>query len=270
MSSEPSEPPAAPEEGAPAPSEQPNASESELIRQKLVAAIEGGADLRDKATRVRVCHEIEADLKVPYGNVTKQVNAALKAAAQAAGQPTESVTRQVGGAKVKVRIPPEVPAPSAPEQPSEPAGGTETPAPAAAPAPSKPKMSDVFRACKDEKELHETSEYKWLHVQVNTGVTFIDGLYKQIGIVEADKGIMSNAPPGVDMVDLTVQMCMKYDWNVPDRLEKMVFFGAWGALLVLPALAKFGILDDIKNGKLGKKKDPKKSDEPLTKTEPKV
>ncbi|MEM3160168.1 MAG: hypothetical protein QXJ74_05240 [Nitrososphaera sp.] len=258
--SDPSEPPAAPEEGAPAPSDE---SETQRILKELAGAIDSGNDLTIKKVRQSVCHDIEARLQVPYGNVTKQVPKALRMAAEKnGGPPAERVKRNLGGASSTVTIPP----PAAAETPApEPAA----PAQASPPAPSKPKMSDVYRAAANEAELKKTPEYRWLEAQVKTGITFVDGIYKQIGLVD-DKGIMGQAMLGVDMVDLTVQMCMKYDWSVPDRIEKLVFFGAWGALLVMPALAKFGILDDIKSGNLGKKKDAKKSDEPLTNTETKV
>lgn len=255
--SAPTEPPAAP----PAAGEP---SESEKIRRALVDAISQGSDLRDKATRVKVCHDIETALSVPYGNVTKQVNAALKIAAASAGRP-EEVSRQAGGAKVTIRVPtPSTP----PEEPPTGSSGKDQPAPQASteqpPAPAKPKMSQIYLACTEE-QLRKTTEYRWLAAQIKMGTNLVDGIYEKFGLTEPGKGIMSQAPSGVDMVDMTVQMCMKYDWSVPDRLEKLAFFGAWGALLILPPLAKFGIIDDIKSGKLGgKKKDQKKSDEPLS------
>jgi hypothetical protein len=263
--SENSEPPVAPAEGAPAPSDE---SESQRILKELKAAIDTGADLTIKEQRVNTCHAIEAKLQVPYGNVTKLVKRALRD--KVGNVPPTDFKRSFGGSSSEVTIPPPA-APSTPEQPAEQAAeSTAASVQASPPASLKPKMSDVYRAAANEDELRKTPEYKWLHMQVKTGVTFIDGIYKQVGIADADKGIMANAPPGVDMVDLTVQMCMKYDWNVPDRLEKLVFFGAWGALLVLPPLAKFGILDDIKSGKLGKKKVDKKSDKPLADTKVQV
>lgn len=252
---------------APAAESGENSSESEEIRQRLIALVNNGYDLRNTERnapkgKIAACHIVADDMKVPYGNVTKQVKAALRDAAVAGGKP-ESVRKSAGSAKVNVKLPPPSTPPAAPSEPAAGSGDKSE--------PDKPDLRAVYLAAKNETELRETPEYRWLAAQVKMGINIIDEMYKQIGLVDPEKSIMSNAPPGVDMVDLTVQMCMKYNWYVPDRLEKLAFFGSWGALLILPPLAKFGILDDIKSGKLGKKKpDPKQSDKPLTDTGTKV
>lgn len=241
---------------------EPSESESQRIREALLLEVDGGADLRDREARIAASHKIAAALAVPYGNVAKQVGKVLKLAAKNTGAQPETATKKVGTSRVTINVPkataPEETALAAEQATTEPV------------APAKPKMSAIYAAAKGEAELRGTLEYKWLHKQVEVGVKFIEGMYGKLGIIEDGKGLAE--PKEMEMMqDMTVQICMKYDWSIPDRMEKIIFIGAWGMLLVLPPLAKFGILDDIKSGKLGKgKKDAKKSDEPLTDTEKKV
>ncbi len=242
----------------------PDISEGERIRRLLVAKIESGTDLRDREQRIAACHEIEKELNVPYGNIVKQVEKSLRIAAKNAGQPPESFKKSVGGAEVEVKSPKRVTEDTAPAA-AAPEGKAAEQA-----KPPKPKLSDIYAAAANEKELRETMEYRWLRKSIETGRDFVQGTYQKIGILEKEETLIPKEQEEM-MLDMSAQMCMKYDWKMPEQIEKIMFLGSWGMLLILPPLAKFGILEDIKNGTLGKKKkDDKKSSEPLAKTGQKV
>lgn len=259
MSSPPSEPaPAAPAADKP--------SETEQILKELTAAIDAGNDLTDKPTRVRVCHEIEAKLTVPYGNVTRLVTRALRTAAQKGGAPPDRVKRNLGGADAEVELPPQAPAEPAPSQPSQ------TPQPQTldgddkqqTPGQNKVNYGEVFARCNSLDELRKTPEY--IFIRMNYEMAFKQGVFK----VYETFGIPVNedsTKAADQLCDAWAVMHMKHNWQWPASLEKVMLIGGTATVLLLPPLAHFGILDTIKSGKLGKKKDDKKdpphSDRPL-------
>jgi len=264
-------------------SDQPDAaapadvSESENIRQALIRHIEAGADFTDSAARQRAGHEVEKELNVPYGNVCKQFGKAWKIAKSKKGL-TDSATKNIGSAKVTFRKPED-------KQPEEqpPASGTtqagQPPEQAAQQqaVPAGQQVTDyrsVFEKCNSIEDFRKTTEYQFL--RLNYEMMFKEGafkIYDMFGIpvspdlMQAEKGKESK----IDMLcDAWAIMHAKNNWQFPGWVEKALLFGGTAAVLLLPPLAHFGIIDDIKNMGKKKDKDAKASDAPLASTETKV
>ncbi|AIF85424.1 hypothetical protein NTE_03396 [Candidatus Nitrososphaera evergladensis SR1] len=263
---------------APATADKP--SETQRILKELAAAIDSGSDLTNKETRVRVCHDIEARLQVPYGNVTKQVNRALREAAQKAGAPPASVKRNLGGSTTEVKIPPLAQAEQAATSTEPAARSTEPAAPGQqASQPQRPENA-ILAKYNNLEELMAGPEYQRLYLTFYSAFSEVHGMYARIGIPPFEEEIEFTVV-GSDGTTRKQKMLrtqhlaqqwalamIKFGWDFPPWLEKGMLIGGTLLTLAMPPLAHFGLLDDIKSGfgrknKKDAKPEPEKSENPL-------
>lgn len=232
-------------------------SQSEEIRRELVAQFNSGQDPTAPKARARICHAVADKLHPKYSHldkdtffssVSRQWKKALEEFTGKQIEPTLTSSK-VGGGKVEV----EIPAPRQQEQ-----------QPQAEPQQQEPQR--VIRTYATMDELKESLEYQQQYLEYYV-------LFEEAAQIEAAFGMQRPQPIALtvqgkevvyDPIDQLAQKwaiaTVKYGWEFPEWLNKVILFGSTGLVFVAPILAQLGILGD----KQEKKKDePEKSDEPL-------
>lgn len=231
-------------------------SQSERIIEELLKEIESGADLAIKHEKVAACHRVEERLNVPYVNVTKQVQKALKIWAQKQGRnPPPESQKKAAASNATVTVETGEDGAGA----DEPASQVTTPASPAATEPEEIDMSAefrrIYRSCKSLDELRATTEYKFIKGYLDMGAGMVAGMYKRINV---DPYEFVPEDQMETLKDFTAQMSMKYGWKIDERIEKAVLVAGWGSFAVLPIVAWLA-----GKRKEAKKPDPAKTNEKL-------
>lgn len=232
------------------PSAQP--SQTSIILAELQKEIDAGYDLTDQDIKISRCHEIEKRTGIIYDNISKQVKKALRIHYKNTATGPTSVKRNLGSATVEVQTP--APIPQEPEPQEQQSAAPIQPA-----QPEKPRFNS-------QEELLASKEFKTVRMQLDMVFLGIDQVYGFLGInmLAAKQDPQLKAMFDAQM-DGIAAYCVEEGIQMPKWAALLVIASGIGGIYVPPLLQKFGIVDFTGQKK---KKDDKKTDEPLAPTKP--
>lgn len=223
-------------------------TQSQLVRQRLREAIDNGHDLTIKDTKVKICKEIAAELKISYAAVSKHVPKVLK---EKSGDTSRSVKKKSGSVDVDIDIPSDVPEMPAPA-PAEPAPNQPAPAMVVELPESIAKTIPAEIAAMGGEAVQVYLSYYVLFVQGRAAIA----------------GMKLPVASKKDYQTMAVQWAVchvRYNWQLPPWLDKVMLLGGTAAMIVLPIAKKYDLVNLLSSSK-GKKKSAlggTESDKPL-------